>query len=135
VSALRAVDLVDDLYRRAIQDPAGIDDRRLAEWMEQAGETVARDRRQARSLRAAVRTARKLARYWSQRDAATLPDWRNGVDEALGGRGWQVQLDLVTNELDEAPSPDLFEEAKRLHRSVHFTAWMEGVAYEDWLGE
>ncbi len=90
------------------------------------------DREQGKVLRKAVRTARKLARYWEERGPAELPDWRNGVDEALGGRGWQSHLDLVMNELGERPDPELFEEAKRLHRSVTFTEWMEGVTYEQW---
>ena len=132
MSALDAVRLVDDLYRRAVEDPSAIDDPVLAEWMEQAAETVQGDREQAKALRRAVRTARKLARYWSDRDT-TLPDWRNGVDEALGGRGWAAQLELALNGLDTVPDPELFEEARRLHRSVTFTEWMEGVSYEEWL--
>lgn len=133
MSALDAVRLLDDLYRRAIEDPEAIDDPLLIEWMERAGEAVRGDREQAKVLRKAVRTARKLARYWGERGPAALPDWRNGVDEALGGRGWQSQLDLVMNELAERPDPELFEAAKGLHRTVTFTEWMEGVSYDEWL--
>lgn len=133
MSALDAVALVDDLYRRAVEDPDAIDDPLLVEWMEQAAEAIRGDREQAKVLRKAVRTARKLARYWSEHDAGVLPDWRNGVDEALGGRGWQCQLDLVMNALGDAPDPDLFEAAKQWQRAVLFIEWMEGVDYEEWL--
>lgn len=133
MSVLDAVALVDDLYRRAVQGADTVDDLLLAEWMEHAGEAVGFDRRQAKALRKAVRTARRLSRYWSERAGTELPDWRNGVDEALGARGWQVHLDLVMNALDADPDPELFEEARRLHRSVTFTEWMEGVSYEEFL--
>jgi hypothetical protein len=133
VSALDAVRLLDELYRRAIEVPEAIDDPLLIEWMEQAGEAVRGDREQIKVLRKAVRTARKLARYWGERESADLPDWRNGVDEALGGRGWQSQLDLVMNELAERPDSELFDVAKHLHRSVTFTEWMEGISYDEWL--
>jgi hypothetical protein len=132
VSALDAARLVDDLYRRAVEDPGAIDEPLLIEWMEQAAETVAGDREQGKVLRKAVRTARKLARYWSERDASVLPDWRNGVDEPLGSRGWQCQLDVVMTALATAPDPDLFEAAKHWHRAATFTEWMEGVDYEEW---
>ena len=133
MSALDAVRLLDDLYRRAVEDPDAVDDPLLVEWMEEAGEAVHGDREQAKVLRKAVRTARKLARYWVERGPAELPDWRNGVDEALGGRGWQSQLDLVMNELAARPDSELFETAKYLHRSVTFTEWMEGISYDEWL--
>lgn len=133
MSALDAVRLLDDLYRGAVEEPGAIDDPLLGEWMEQASEAVRGDREQAKALRKAVRTARKLARYWGERESAELPDWRNGVDEALGGRGWQSHLDLVMNELAESPDPELFDAAKQLHRSVTFAEWMEGISYEEWL--
>lgn len=133
MSALDAVALVDDLYRRAVQAADTIDDPLLAEWMEHAGEAVGFDRQQAKALRKAVRTARRLSRYWSERAGTELPDWRNGVDEALGARGWEVHLVLVMNALDAAPDADLFEEARRLHRAVTFTEWMEGVSYDEFV--
>lgn len=131
MSALDAAELVDGLYRRAIETPTEVDDASLAEWMEEAFEAIAHDRTQAKALRAAVRLGRKLAAYYSTPRAA-LPDWRNGVDEALGTRGWEPQLDLVRHELTRAPSVDLFAAMKDRHRAVHFTEWMDGVSYEEW---
>jgi hypothetical protein len=134
VSALDAAELVDGLYRRAIETPAEVDDASLAEWMEEAFEAISHDRTQAKALRAAVRLGRKLAFYYSVPRAA-LPDWRNGVDEVLGTRGWEPQLDLVRHDLTRAPSADLFAAMKERHRAVHFTEWMDGVSYEEWRAE
>lgn len=134
MSALDAVELVDALYRRAIETPSAIDDSSLAEWMEEAFAAVSHDRDQAKALRAAVRFSRKLATRFAAA-ASHLPDWRNGVDEALGSRGWEPQLDLVRHALSSAPSPELFAAMKERHRAVHFNEWMEGVAYEEWLAE
>ncbi|HAX81283.1 MAG TPA: hypothetical protein DCY40_01790 [Actinobacteria bacterium] len=131
MSALDAVELVDALYRRAVETAAEIDDSSLAEWMEEAFAAVGHDRDQAKALRAAIRFARKLATRYAS-GASHLPDWRNGVDEALGSRGWEPQLDLVRHALATSPSAELFEAMKARHRAVHFNEWMEGVAYEAW---
>jgi len=124
---------IDDLYRRAVEHPEQIDDPALIEWTESTREIAGHDRNQAKVVRRAIRTARKLARYWSERDPSTLPDWRNGVDEALGSQGWQAQLDTLRFSLEQRPDPELFERVKERHRLVHFTEWMEGVSYEEWL--
>jgi hypothetical protein len=135
VSATAAAALVDELWRRAVEDPAGIDDPALAEWLAETsgvlGETT--DKQPAAVLRKAVRLARKLAKYWGEHDPSSLPDWRNGVDEALGTAGWEPQLDLVLWGLDDAPDPVTFEEAKTRFRAARFTPWMEDVSYEEWL--
>ena len=129
-----AVD-IDELYQRAVQDPESIGEPFLVEWMERMAEATAHDRQHAKAIRRALRTSRKLAVYWAERDPARLPDWRHGVDEVLGGRGWQAQLDIVMSALKAAPDPHLFDEAKERSRAVHFTEWMEGVSYEEWLRE
>ncbi len=131
MSALDAVELVDNLYRRAVESPAGVDESSLAEWMEEAFETIGHDRTQAKALRKAVRLARKMAAHFAD-ERPRLPDWRNGVDEVLGTRGWEPQLDLVRNELASAPTGDVFAAVKERHRAVHFTEWMEGVSFEEW---
>ena len=131
MSALAAAVLVDDLYRQAVTTPSAIDDAALTEWMEQAMEAVAYDRAMAKPLRAAVRHARRLASRL-ERGVQRFPDWRNGVDQVLGTRGWEPQLDLVRLGLEQAPDADLFAAVKERHRAVHFTEWMEGVGYEEW---
>jgi hypothetical protein len=84
-------------------------------------------------MRRAIRTARKLAKYWTEHDPDRLPDWRNGVDEALGGQGWQAQLDIMRAALESGPDSELFAQVRQRHRAVHFSEWMEGVSYEEWL--
>jgi hypothetical protein len=134
VSALEAAAAVDDLYRRAVEAPAEIDDAVLLEWLDEASEmlgpVVPKD--DGRVLRKVVRSARKLAAYWVENDRS-LPDWRNGVDEALGARAWESQLDLVMNGLGRDPDPMLFDEAKARFRAARFEEWMEGVSYEEWV--
>ena len=131
MSALEALELVDGLYQAAIVDPASIDDPMLAEWMESAVEAVGIDRDQMKVLRKVVRQARKLATVFGTR-VASFPDWRHGVDEVLGARGWEPHLDLVRNELATHPSADGFAAVQQWHRAVHFTEWMEGVSFEEW---
>jgi Arc/MetJ family transcription regulator len=134
VNGSAAARRVDDLYRRAVEEPGGIDDASLGEWVAEAAELVdATDRSVTRILRRVVRDARKLAVYWASRDASGLPDWRNGIDEALGARGWEPQLDLITAALAADPSPELFEEMRERYRAVHFHPWMEGVRFEEWV--
>jgi hypothetical protein len=134
VSVTEAAAAVDDLFRRAVESPDEIDDPVLVDWLADASDSLGPvvSKEDARVLRLAVRLARKLAGYWSERRDATLPDWRNGVDEALGSRGWEVQLDLVMNALQREPDRGLFEEAKTRFRAARFEEWMEGVAYEEW---
>lgn len=131
MSSLIAAALVDDLYRQAVLTPGAIDDAALTEWMEQAMEAVAYDRAMARPLRAAVRHARRLASRLGSA-AQRFPDWRNGVDQVLGTRGWEPQLDLMRLGLEQQPDPELFAAVKERYRAVHFTEWMEGVEYEEW---
>jgi len=135
VNAVVAAALIDDLWQRAIEDPEGIDDPTLADWLSEASAVLGLPlpKPPAAVLRKAVRLARKLASYWKEHDARSLPDWRNGVDEALGALGWEPQLDLVRWSLEQSPDPETFAAVKERFRAVHFTPWMEGVCYEDWL--
>ena len=135
MSALEAAAAVDALYRQAVESPVAIDDSALAEWLTEVsdllGPMVAKE--DTRLLRRAARTARKLAAYWSTHDSATLPEWRNGVDEALGAQGWETALGLIMNGLARDPDAGLFAEAKDRFRNARFEEWMEGVEYEEWL--
>ena len=72
MSGTVAAALVDDLWRIAIEEPDSIDDATLSEWLAEA--TAALDQPVAKEpaavMRKAVRLARKLARYWQERDAS-----------------------------------------------------------------
>lgn len=135
MSAVAVTAFVDDLWHRAVSDPSSVDDPALVEWLAEAsammGERIPKE--PAAVLRKVVRLARKLAGYWRAHDPASLPDWRNGVDEALGAAGWEPQLDLVVWSLENSPDPATFDEVKRRFRVTRFTPWMEGVSYEEWL--
>lgn len=129
-------DWVDDLFRRAIEEPGTIDDIALGDWLAEAGEIAGTppDKLTMRLLRRAVRDARKLVRHAAAAGAPPV-DWRGGVDEALGSQGWVTQLDLVEAELTTAPSAAAFEAMRERYRAVHFQPWQEGVSYEEWLEE
>jgi len=124
---------IDNLYRRAVEHPGDIDEPVLIEWVESVAESAYAERETAKVIRRTVRTARKLARYWAKGSPGNLPDWRNGIDEALGGQGWVAQLDALMLGLEHRPDPALFDLVKERHRMVHFTEWMEGVSYGEWL--
>ena len=124
---------IDQLYRRAVERGAEVTEPALIEWAEQVAGVVGSDRDLARATRRAIRTARKLAKYWIENDPDRLPDWHNGVDEALGGQGWQAQLEIMRAALESSPDSELFEQVRQRHRAVHFSEWMEGVTYEEWL--
>lgn len=134
MSALQAAAAVDDLYRRSVESPEVIDDAALLDWLGEVSDLLGPvvPKEDGKVLRRVVRTARKLAAYWSERDRS-LPDWRNGVDEALGARAWEAQLALVMNALRRQPDPGLFEEAKSRFRAARFEEWMEAVSYEEWV--
>jgi hypothetical protein len=136
VSSLALAGSVDDLYRRAILAPSAVDEIALADWMEGAGELLggAPDRATGRILRRVVRDARKLAVYWAERDGSSLPDWRNGVDEALGSRGWEPQLDLVAADVEASRDRATFDEMHVRYRAVHFRPWLDGISWDDWSG-
>ena len=126
---------VDELYRRAVEEPAAVDDACLASWLEEiaTGLEPPVDPVIARSVRAAARRAKRLARYWAGRDPSRLPDWRNGVDEVLGSAGWQPALALARRGLELDPTPEAFREAQERFRAVHFQPWMDGVSFEEYL--
>ena len=135
--ALAVVVSLDRLYRQAVEASDSIDASAVEDWLlasvADLGDPLPRPL--GRALRRAARTVVRLAAYWQTRDASVLPDWRNGVDEAMGSRGWEPQLEIARAALEATPDPELFEEVARLHRTVHFNPWLEGVSYEEWLSE
>jgi len=139
MSGGRLIRAIDELYRRAVVEAREVDDASLAAWLEDLSlEFEERPpKRVAGALRKSARNARRLAGYWrsDDREAAALPDWRNGVDEVLGGAGWRPHLDLARHRLATDPSPEAFDAVKTWFRAVHFVEWMEGVTYEEWLDD
>jgi hypothetical protein len=135
-SAWTPIAALDDLYRRAVESGADLDDSELGRWLEDVGFQLEGrvDREVARALRRGARNARRLARYWSSpgREPRRLPDWRSGVDEVLGGIGWRPHLDLARHRLATDPTPASFAGVKHWFRAVHFAEWMEGVSFEEW---
>ncbi len=130
---LRLIAALDRLYEDVVADPASWDDGAFAGWLEGLeAEIEPPSKAEAREVRRAVRHARRLARFWSQRPNAPA-DWRSAVDMALGGRGWEPTLALARLGLEASPSAELFTEAKRRFQVAHFSPWQEGVDYEEWL--
>jgi hypothetical protein len=128
---------VDDLYCEVVMDPDRWGDEAYGEWM--ANLTIDRtsiDRREARSLRRAVRMATKLQRFWSSPESERYrgeESWEARVDLAVGIPAWRPALELAEQELKKSSSPEDFAEVRRRFRIVNGTPWMEGVEYDDWI--
>lgn len=140
--AISLLDVLDQMYRAAVTEPAAHSDASLAAWAEGAlseREGTARaDRTVPRTMRKGARTAAKLRRYWEARladDPAKEEDWRSRVDQALGGRGWLPGLELARWGLSVEPSEELFAEVQQRFRWAHHRPWREGVHFEDYLAE
>jgi hypothetical protein len=129
----------DALLEMVAREPESCSEITLAAWLEEtlSGMEGPPDRLAAREMRRVARLAARLAKYWSAAERRDrLPDdWRVAVDEALGSRGWQPALALVRLGLDRAPSPELFDEARRRWRQVNFEPWPGGDDYETWIEE
>jgi hypothetical protein len=129
---------IDDLYRGAVSSPKAWTDEALAEWADEAfGAGAVPSKATAREVRRCVRAARRLREFWMDppdRLPTDAGDWRTRVDLALGIRAWRPVLAVAQQGLDEAPSPEIFEEVKRRFREVHGQRWMEGVSFEEWEG-
>lgn len=125
---------LDRLYEQAVTDPDGCDDATIAAVAADALNSLAEPppREVVRAFNAGLRRARRLRTYWATSDVE-LPDWRMGVDEALGTQGWQPGLDLAQAALQAEPQPELFEEVKDRYRRVHFQPWADGESYEEWM--
>lgn len=136
--ALGLLTAVEALYRRAVEEPESVGDEELAGWLaELATADPAMDGRFAGEAAKAARRARRIARYWSEpgRDPARLPDWRNGVDEALGAAAWRPALAIARRGLEIAPDREIYGRVQELFRVVHFLPWMEGVSFEEYLAD
>ena len=135
-SLLSVVESLDHIYERVMADP----DVREGDLLSWVGESLMAleppvDKRIAREARRVGRLARRLGEFWSrpEMEGKAPEDWRSGVDEALGSRGWQPTLDIIRFGLENDPSPDLFEEMQFRFAVVHFRPWLEGTDYESYL--
>jgi len=132
---LRLLAVLDRLYEGAVTDPSTWTEQVIAEAAAEAMNDleVPPPKSIARPFRVGTRRARRLSDYWADKGSSALPDWRSGVDEALGSRGWEPMLDLAMAGLDAEPSAELFEEVQARFRLVHFQPWQEGVSFEEWM--
>ena len=133
-AGLTLLESLDRLYEQAVTDPDACDDAALASAAADVLNSLSEPppREVVRAFNVGLRRARRLRTYWADRDV-DLPDWRMGVDEALGTQGWQPGLDLAKAALEAEPLPELFEEVKVRFRRVHFQPWPEGSSYEEWV--
>lgn len=133
-ASLRLLAVLDRLYEGAVTDPDSWTDQAIAEAADEALSDLdgPLPKAVARPFRAGTRRTRSLRAYWVDKAPSALPDWRMGVDEALGSQGWEPSLDLAMAGLDDEPSAELFEEVRARFRLVHFQPWMEGITFEEW---
>jgi hypothetical protein len=134
---LGLVSAIDGLYARVVADPADWSDQALGEWLQEILGSMEPpvDRVLATAVRRAARCASRLAKHWGdpQRAGKVPVVWQGAVDAALGSRGWEPSLSVARRGLEVEPSPELFEEVRRLHRMVHLQPWMEGTSFPQWL--
>ena len=129
---LHLVRAVDGLYESVVADPDDWNDDRFGEWSTDiAADGEPPGREALRQVRAAIRNARKLQKYW--RGQAPPAEWAMAVDQALGGVGWDPTLRLAELALAETRDPEAFDEVRRRFRMVHSVPWMEGVSFDEWL--
>ncbi len=132
--ALALVAAMDGLYEGVVSDPGRWSEAELAAWAADLHDDVGvLPKAWAREVRRVVRLAAKLARRLLDARAPSDGDWRGAVDAVLGGRGWGPSLEIARLGLASAPSPELFDTVRERFRVAHFTPWMEGVTYDEWL--
>ena len=127
---------VDDLYRDVVLHPERWNEAAFADWLESVAlehETI--ERTQAKHLRAAVRSATRLQRFWADADAdrkRAEPLWRARVDIAAGVPAWRPGLELAMIDLETMPSEDRFDDVRERFRVVNGTPWLEGTSFAEW---
>ncbi|MDJ0925300.1 MAG: hypothetical protein QNJ77_12130 [Acidimicrobiia bacterium] len=135
---LSVLHAIDGLYESVVTEPQGWNDQAFADWAEEALLDAAELPREAlREIRRSLNAARKLVAFWTN-DSTTVADhndWRSRVDIALGPRAWRPTLDLARVGLENAPSPELFEEVKQRFAVVNSERWMDGIQFEEWRAE
>ena len=128
---------VELLYRTVVMDPVAWNDQMLVDWADGIAATTELDRELSKHLRRVARVAEKLQRFWVRdpRRADQTLDWRSRVDLSLGVRAWRPLLDMAIHELERHPSQDDFDGVASLFRVVHGTEWLDGITFDEWLGE
>lgn len=126
---------VDRLYEDVVTSPERWNDEAFADWVGEvaSGEV---ERNEQRALRRVLRTAEKLARFWSDPAApAGTDEWQSRVDVAMGARAWRPTLELALAGLERSPDPELFGEVQRRFRLVHSSPFLDGADFATWLAQ
>ncbi|MEN8041820.1 MAG: hypothetical protein ABFR95_09990 [Actinomycetota bacterium] len=128
---------IDDLYERAVTDPASLNDQAFADWTEGVASGFEIDRSAAKYVRRCLNAGRKLAAFWESHGSS--PDdpetWQGRVDFSLGVRAWRPQLDLAMLVLESDPDEESYARAVELFRLVHHEPFLDGMSYDEWHGQ
>ena len=127
--SLSLVRALDELYEGVVMSPAEWPDERFGEWMESVDPI---DREGAKILGRGLRKAKRLRKYWMDRDGGES-DWHQRVDQALGGEGWRVSLDLARWSLARQPDEQVFGVMAERFRWVKFTPFPQ--SFEEWAAD
>ena len=128
---------VDSLFETAVMSPNALTDQAITDWYDGVAATADLDRQSAKLVRRLIRTAQKLAAFWSG-DARVWDiglGWRARVDIAMGPRAWRPVLEIGQYIFEAHPSEERFESVGDLFRIVNGEVWMDGMTYGEWLEE
>ena len=103
VVTISLLNSLDELFAGVVMAPSDWSDQRIGEWMSGI-DADSTDREAIKILNRGIRRATRLRKYWLlQTEGAE--DWQQRVDQALGGEGWRVSLDLAIWSLGANPDP------------------------------
>jgi len=128
----------EDLYAGVCLDGEMWPDPALADWLEGIAASMEVDRETGRELRRILRAAQKLRDFWLVPVPGRPPDhgdWKTRVDIGLGIRAWRPLLAIAQLGLARQPSQEGFEDVKERFRVVAGEHWMDGVSFEEWMGD
>lgn len=128
------LDEVDQLYELAVTSPSSLNDQKIHDWSDGVTGGYEIDRIDAKLIRRCVTVARKLAVFWSARDAGRddPAEWHSRVDLALGVKAWRPQLELAQHLLETSPDDATYRKAGQLFRIVNHEPFLDGMSYEAW---
>lgn len=122
---------VELLYEGCVMSPGRMGERALSDWADGVQHVEGIDKVSAKYVRRCMNAGRKLAAFWTDRDAPE--DWRTGVDIALGARAWRPVLELAEYELEGSRSEAAFDVVAGLFPVVRNQPFLDGVDYAEWL--